>query len=75
MACNISQFLMAALETTYGTSATPTGVNAIRARDPKLTALDGTVLERPGLDGQFGNALPGVMAELKNGVAFDIEAV
>jgi len=75
MARNKSQFLMAALETTYATSAAPTGVNAIRVRDPKLTALDATAIARPGLDGQFGEALSDVMAELKNGVAFDVEAV
>lgn len=75
MARNKSQFLMAAIESTYGTSAAPTGVNAIRVRDPKLTALDPTVVARPSLDGQFGEALPDVMTELKNGVAFDVEAV
>lgn len=75
MARNKSQFLMAAMESTYGTSAAPTGVNAIRVRDPKLTALDPTVVARPSLDGQFGEALPDVMTELKNGVAFDVEAV
>lgn len=75
MARNKSQFLMAAMEATYGTSAAPTGVNAIRVRDPKLTALDPTVVARPSLDGQFGEALSDVMTELKNGVAFDVEAV
>ena len=75
MARNKSQFLMAAMEQTYGTSAAPTGINAIRVRDPKLTTLDPTVVARPSLDGQFGMALSDVMTELKNGVAFDVEAV
>jgi len=69
------QWLMAKLETTYGTSSSPTGTEAIRVRDPKLTVLDAKAIARPSLDGQFGEALPDIMAELKMGVGFGVEAV
>lgn len=74
-AYNKRQWLMAKLETTYGTSSSPTGTNAIRVRDPKLTILDAKAIARPSLDGQFGEAQFDIMSELKMGVGFDIEAV
>jgi hypothetical protein len=74
MASNRKQVLMVKKEATYGVSPTATGTEAILVLDPKLTPLDGELLERELLDSTFGRVRSRVIAQRKMGLEFGIEA-
>jgi len=60
-------------ESTYGTSSSPTGTEAILVLNPKLTPLDAKVLEREIIDPAFGRVRSRVMTERKLGLQFGVE--
>lgn len=74
MALTRRQLLMTKLETTYGTSAAATGTDALLVLDPKLTPLDGQILEREIIDPAFGRVRPRIIAQRKMGLQFGVEA-
>ena len=74
MALTRRQLLMVALEATYGTSAAPTGTDALLVLDPSLTALDAQILEREIIDPAFGRVRSRILAQRKMGLSFGVEA-
>jgi len=74
MALTRRQLLMVALEATYGTSAAPTGTDALLVLDPKLTPLDAQILERAIVDPAFGRVRSRILAQRKMGLTFGVEA-
>lgn len=65
---------MVKLETTYGTSAAPTGTDALVVLDPKLTPLDVELIEREVIDSAFGRSRPRIVTMRKMGLEFGVEA-
>jgi hypothetical protein len=74
MALTRKQLLMVAKETTYGTSASAAGADALLVLDPSLTPLDGEVLEREVLDTMPGRTRARIIAMRKMGLSFGVEA-
>ena len=73
MALTRRQLLMIKAESTYGTSSSPTGTEAILVLNPKLTPLDAKALEREIIDPAFGRVRSRVMTERKLGLQFGVE--
>jgi len=73
MALTRRQLLMIKAESTYGTSSSPTGAEAILVLDPKLSPLDAKALEREIIDPAFGRVRSRVMTERKLGLQFGVE--
>ena len=73
MALTRRQLLMIKAESTYGTSSSPTGSEAILVLDPKLSPLDAKLLEREIIDPAFGRVRSRVLTERKMGLQFGVE--
>jgi hypothetical protein len=74
MATTRRQILMVKKETTYGTSASAAGTDALLVLNPQLTPLDGDLLEREIIDSSFGRVRSRIIAMRKMGLQFDVEA-
>lgn len=74
MAQTRRQLLMVKLETTYGTSATPSGTDTLLVLDPKLSPLDAELIEREVIDSAFGRSRSRIVAMRKMGLEFGVEA-
>jgi Phage tail tube protein len=74
MATTRRQILMVKKETTYGTSASAAGTDALLVLNPQLTPLDGDLLEREIIDSSFGRTRSRIIAMRKMGLQFDVEA-
>jgi hypothetical protein len=74
MALTRRQILMVKKETSYGTSASAAGTDALLVLNPQLTPLDGDVLEREIIDPSFGRVRSRIIAMRKMGLQFDVEA-
>jgi hypothetical protein len=74
MALTRRQILMVKKETTYGTSASAAGTDALLVLNPQLTPLDGDLLEREIIDSSFGRVRSRIIAMRKMGLQFDVEA-
>ena len=74
MALTRRQILMVKKETSYGTSASAAGTDALLVLDPSLTPLDGEVLEREVIDSAFGRSRSRIIAMRKMGLEFGVEA-
>jgi hypothetical protein len=74
MALTRRQLLMVKKETTYGTSASAAGTDALLVLDPELTPLDGEILEREVIDTAPGRVRSRIIAQRKMGLSFGVEA-
>lgn len=69
-----SKILLVKLEDTYGTEATPLGLNGILAKDIQLTPMDGNDVDRE-LERPFFGAQGTIPTELHSKINFQVELV
>jgi len=73
MAYTRRRVLLVKSESTYNTSSSPAGTEALYVINPSITPLDASVLEREIIDTSFGRLRSRILAQRKVGLDFDVE--
>lgn len=73
MALTRRRILLIKSESTYNTSSSPTGTDALYVINPSITPLDATALERNLIDTSFGRLRPQILAQRKVNMDFGVE--